>query len=66
MGVHDAMCLFIDNIAKYANFHHIGAREVGFGLIDDREDGEHNGDSVVEISKIITMRNAFLEQDYLA
>ena len=33
----------INNMAKYAYFSNVGAREMGFGSFDGKYDGKHNG-----------------------
>ena len=31
------------NIVEYGNLANNGAKDIGFGLLDGRDDGEHNG-----------------------
>ena len=55
---HNDISCRISNIAKYANFINTGDKEVGFGLLDGRED-EHTGFSFVEISRSFSMQGGF-------
>ncbi len=55
------MCISwrINIIAELTFSVNNGARKMEFGSLDDGEDGEHNDVGFVEISKILTLQNAF-------
>ena len=50
----------LNNMRKWAISADDGEREVQSGLFDGEYDGEHNGVSLVEISKIFVLQSDFL------
>ena len=45
----------INNMVKLADFDNNGAREMGFGLRDGRDNGELTGVGLVEISELLVI-----------
>ena len=54
----------ISAIAKKTKFGNIDAREMESGLLDGREDDEHNDVNFVEMPKIFEMHDIIFRRDY--